>query len=299
MRGLAALSLVVCACGASIEGDVNATPDGNPPLDPDAEDIDAGLGLFGPPIVVPGANTNADEDDGTLSSTGLEMVFSLEEAGDNNRKHLYILTRMSTTDPFAGPPTRLPFNQTGAQDQTPRFSDDDLTLFFATNRDPNTSGLDIYRVTRPNVGGAFGTPTVVAGIDDPARDDKWFMPCAGNRFLMISNRGGVGEDIYEGVLGMGAPVRVAELSSAQSETGTFLTADCLTVYFASQRTGDNRIHIATRTAVDQPWGMPTEVTDFMPTPGENQEDPWLSADGRTFALSSNRNGNKDVFLSVR
>src|SRR5688572_24072509 len=160
MRGSSLLpaALLLCACGASLGGDVQATPDGNDPggdaeePPPDAQE----LGPFGAPAVVEGANSAAvSDDDGTLSNSGLELVFSLVEPGDNNRKHLYVLTRASTQVPFTGPPTRLPFNQTGATDQTPRFSQNDKTLFFASNRDPNTNGLDVHQITRANPGAPF------------------------------------------------------------------------------------------------------------------------------------------------
>jgi Tol biopolymer transport system component len=299
MRGLAMSALaLLCACGASVGGSQDQNPDGGGGDDQDADpppDDVAPLGPFGMPVVVPGASSGVGDDDGTLSHDGLELVFALVEPADNNRKHLYILTRASTQVPFAGPPTRLAFNVTGATEQTPRFSEDDLTLFFASSRDGN--GLDIFSTTRAP-GAAFGTAvTKLPAINDGDDDDKWYMPCDVGRFLMISSRAG-NEDIFEGI-GAAAPTRVAALSSAQPETGTFLTPDCLTVYFASTRGGPNRIFTSTRTAVDQPWPAPTEVTDFMPGATENQEDPWLSPDGRTFVLSSNRNGTKDVFISTR
>jgi Tol biopolymer transport system component len=274
---------VVCSCGASVGGDVPNTPDGNDLVDADEQPPPDALelGPFGAPVVVPGADSAAiAEDDGTLSNSGLELVFAGVVAGDNDRKHLFILTRASTQVPFAGPATRLPFSINGATYQTPRFSQNDKSLFFASNRDP------------------IASLTKVAGIDEPDDDDKWFAPCGGNRYLMISARGG-DEDIYEGRLGMTPPTRVAELSSPQGETGTFLTEDCLTVYFASTRSGNNRIYTATRAAVDQPWPVPTEVLDFMPGAMENQQDPWISADGRTFVLASDRLGTRDVFMSTR
>jgi len=297
MGGFARLAVVlVCACSATVgtQGATDAGGDNDPDatVEPDAET----LGAWGTPTLVPGASTGVSEDDGSMSSPALEVVFSAIDPADNN-KHLYYMVRTTKQDPF-GPAIRLPFNVTNSTDQTPRFSADDLTLYFASNRDPNTTGLDVYQVTRPSVGGTFGTPSLVAGIDDPAKDDKWCMLCAGNRYLMISNRAG-GEDIYEGVLGMGAPVRVAELSSPQSETGTFLSQDCLTVHFASTRGGPNRLYTSTRTAIGMPWAPPTTVDDFVPLATENQEDPWLASDGRTFMFSSNKSGNRDVYLSTR
>lgn len=300
MRGPAVLALALAfGCGAQLDDDSqNTTVDGAPdnpdgPVAPDAFQ----LGPWGPPTPVPGASTATPEDDGSMSSGALELVFSFADPADSNRKHLFMVSRASTSDPF-GSPVRLDFNVNGATDQTPRFSADDLTLYFASTRDPNTNGLDVWRVTRPAVGAAFGTPSKVGGIDDATADDKWFMPCAGNRYLLISSRGGQ-EDVYEGILGMGTPTRVPELSSAGAETGTFLSEDCLTVYFASTRSGQNRLYTASRAAVDQGWSLPQEVLDFMPGATENQEDPWISADGRTFVFSSNIAGNKDVFISTR
>ena len=297
-------ALLLCACGASVQGDVQDTPDGNIGVDagdeqppPDAQE----LGPFGAPVVIEGANSAAvSDDDGTLSSDGLELVFAQVVPGDADRKHLFLLTRASTAVPFAGPPARLPFSENGATYQTPRFSQNDKTLFFASNRDPNTDGLDVFEISRGNAGAPFdlASLTKVAGIDDPDDDDRWFAPCGGNRYLMISARGGE-EDIYEGRLGMTPPTRVAELSSPQGETGTFLTEDCLTVYFASTRSGNNRIYTATRATVDDPWPAPTEVLDFMPGAMENQQDPWISPDGRTFVLASDRLGTRDVFISTR
>lgn len=302
MRGLAAAVFgLLSACGATVD---NVTPlqDATPgddagfdaPLPPDAPD-DAPLGAFGAPTPVPGASTAVPEDDGTLSSDGLDLVFAFADPDDNDRKHLFLMTRLALDQPFSAP-VALPFDTDGQTEQTPRFSADDRTLFFASNRD---GSLDIFQATRSAPGANdFGTPVAVAGVSVDGATDKWFMPCDGGRYLMISDRDG-DPDIYEGVLGQGDPVRVAELSSNDSETGTFLTDDCLTTYFASTRTGDNRIFTSTRTSVDQPWPEPVEVLDFNPAANEDQEDPWLSRDGRIFLLSSNVAGNKDVFESRR
>ena len=107
------------------------------------------------------------------------------------------------------------------------------------------------------------------------------------------------DDIYEGTVGGGAPTRVAELSSSDAgDTGPFLGADCLTVYFASTRSGANRIYKSTRTSVSTPWSAPTLVTDFMNV-GVAQEDPWLSDDQRTFVFSATTTTNKDVYITTR
>ncbi len=121
------------------------------------------------------------------------------------------------------------------------------------------------------------------------------MPCTGNRYLMI-----LGADIAEGVLGGGPPTVVAELSTARSETGPFVTTDCLTTYFASNRPDGvtNRIYTSSRAAIGAPWSTPTVVTDFALLGGA-QQDPFMSKDQRTFMLVSDITGTTDVYISTR
>lgn len=279
--------LACAACEATIEGAPLGGIDGS---------TGTGLGAWSSPMLVMGANTGIDEDDATPTASVLEMIFSYADPNDNNRKHLYAMTRSSPQDMWSAP-LALPFNATGSTDQTPRLSADGLTLFFASNRDPNTNGLDVWRVTRPSVGAAWGTPEEIVELVAANDDDKWFAPCANGRYLMISQRGG-GEDIYEGVLGAGAPVRVAELSSSSGETGTWISADCTLAYFASTRSNANRIYTASRPTAGAPWSAPTLVEDFLALGGD-QEDPWISPDRRTFVFVSDASGSKDVYLSTR
>jgi hypothetical protein len=293
-RSLLGLTLVLCACKASI-GDGPADDAGLGDAI-DASTIDAPpdalvLGAWGPPAKVPGASTTAIEDDGSLSSTTLELVFAIVDAADANRKDLYIQTRPSPTGTWTTP-QKLPFSLTGSSEETPRFTGDDLTLFFASDRAGGAGGLDIYKVTRATIGGAWSTPALVPGVNTAA-NEKWLAPCGGSRYLLV-----VGGDLAEGTLGGGAPTIVAPLSSTANEIGAFLTQDCLTAYFASAVSGTLQLYTSTRTAVTAAWPSPAAVTDFTALGGA-QEDPWVSPDNRTFALVSNISGSKDVYLSTR
>jgi hypothetical protein len=280
------------ACGVRLEG---GTPPSDGQADPDAVDPDGPgdgppLGPWGTPQLVPGAGTGEGEDDGSLSSTTNELVFSYADPTDGT-KDLYYMRRTSPSEPWTAPQP-LPFNVAGVSDETPRFSPDDLTLYFASARPGGLGGLDIYRVSRPSVGGTWGAPEPVPGVSTTGTD-KWFMPCStGSSYLTI-----LGGDIGQGTLGS-PPSVCAELSSPQSETGTFLSKDCLTVYFASTRSGDNRIYRSTRPSVGEPFAAPTLVDDFQLLGGD-QEDPWLSLDQRTFAFVSNVRGSKDLYISTR
>ena len=294
------LLALLCACKAEIGGGNPADPDGG---DIDASDAMAMLGPWSAPMMVPGASTTgASEDDGTLSNSTLELIFSKADAAiDGGRKHLYWMSRTSVTATTWSTPVRLAFNVDGTSDEAPRFSADDKMLYFASSRTGTTGALDIFQTTRPTVGLSTGwTGPALVGAINSTQNEKWCMPCSLGRYLMISGRApSTTEDVYEGATGT-APTLVSELSSAgSSDTGTFLSSDCKSMYFASVRSGPNRIYKATRTAVTSPWLAPALVPDFSAV-GTAQEDPWLAEDQRTFVFSALTSaGNKDVYITTR
>lgn len=301
------LLLILCACKAEIGGGSPGNPDApnSDVLADDAPTPDAMLGPWSAPMLVPGASTSGiGEDDGTLSHSLLELVFSRAEAGvDSGRKHLYWMSRPSVTSMTWSAPVRLSINLDGTADETPRFSADDKTLFFASSRIGTTGGLDIWQTTRPTVGVATGwsTPTLLGTINS-AQTDKWCMPCSLGRYVMVSGRNNPAnpsDDIYEGLDGA-APTLVTQLSDLNDgDTAPFIASDCLTIYFASSRSGTNRIYTSTRASVASPWAPPVALPDFQAV-GLAQEDPWLSQDQRTFVFSATTTaGNKDVYITTR
>ena len=302
MRGGLTIGLVACCvsaagCGVRLDGADQPFPDGSTPNGPDARTVDAPpdgppvLGPWGTPTLVAGASGLGGEDDGTLSSSTNEMIFAIADPAANNTKDLFSMSRPSPTGAWTAP-VKLPFNVTGVSDETPRFSPDDLTLYFASGRAGGLGGLDIYRVTRSAVGSAWGTPQPVSGVST-ANTDKWFVPCPVNGTYMVS----VNNDIGQGTLGS-PPTVCPELSSIEAETGPFLSPDCKTIYFASVRSGTNKIYRATRPSLSAQFSTPELVTDFNLLGGA-QEDPWLSTDLKTFVFVSDKSGTKDVYISTR
>lgn len=296
LLGCALTALTAAACKVELASDpsdssgTDAAGGADAPIGIDAAPDAAPLGPWGTPQLVPGASTGGSaEDDVTLSSTALELVFAVNT---NNGKDLYYMSR-AALDAAWTTPAAMPFNSGSASDETPRFSADGLTLYFASARAGGGTGLDVYRVTRAAIGGAWSAPAVLTGLATTATE-KWFAPCAlDTTYVAI-----LGTNVAEGTLGS-APVVSAVLSSTATETGTYLSPDCLTVYFASQRSGDTRLYRATRAARGAAWSTPVLVDDFLATVGGNQEDPWLSGDQRIFAFASDARGTKDVYISTR
>jgi hypothetical protein len=238
------------------------------------------------------AATTAAEDDVTLSSDALELIFAIQ--GTVGKDLLYT-SRPSKSDPWAAL-VMLPFDSDNSSEETPRFSADDRALYFASDR-AGTATLDIYIVRRPERGSSlWGTPVRLDAVSTDQLVEKWFMPCGNDRYVMAQGSPTAGTDLVEGILGGDAPNVIAELSSTENDTGPFVTPDCLTIYFASNRSGASRIYTSRRTAVTEPWPAPAPVLDF-PVAGtsDGEEDPWLSPDGRTFAFAH----DKDIYLSTR
>jgi Tol biopolymer transport system component len=287
------LTLALCGAGCNAHlgpaSSSNVTVDGTPSGDGQGNSDAYVLGAWGTPMPVPGASSTANaEDDLTLSSAGTEMIFAVASGGN---KDLYVMTRPTTADPFGAPAALGVFNTSGTE-ESPRLSPDDLTLYFGRDG-------DIMKSTRSSVGGTWSSPAVVTGSGDTGSYEKWLAVCANDDFMVSRDNGASGQDLFEGTLGS-AGTLVAELSSSSNEISTFLSPDCLTVYFASNRSGQTMIYTSTRTAVGSPFPTPTMVgTPF--DSGTDNEDAWISTDQRIFVFASVRDAgtNKDIYISTR
>jgi len=302
MRGWA---ICVCACGlaacgARVEVSSDAPPGQGPdgpigPPPPDAAPgVDAMLGAWSMVAPIPAAATpGMGEDDGAPSSTETEMVFSGKLSGV--AKDIYVTTRNTVLDPWGTAAAVAELNTT-ATEQTPRITADGLSIYFSSARSGGPGADDIWMSTRSGPGSPWQPPTVVP-IVNSAQDERTLTPCQGGRYLMISFRTGSG-DVYEGVLGGAAPTLVASLSSAATETGTFVSADCLRAWFASTRDGTNDIFYGHRATVGDPWILDGKVTELS-TDTDDESDPWVSPDGHRMVFTSNADGENDVYQASR
>jgi hypothetical protein len=292
------LVAVLAGCEARIDGatplleDAGSVGMGETDGAPDAP---LALGAWSTPARVTQAATRATEDDVTLSSNALEMIFAI--AGTNG-KDLYYTSRKSLTDDWTSPMT-LAIDTPGASEESPRLSADDLTLYFASDSAGNGT-LDIYAATRADTTGpTWSKPAPLTDVNTDGLIEKWFAPCDGGHYVVVQGLATADTDLFEGVRG-GVPMLIPQLSSPSNDTGAFLTRDCLTIFFASNRSGMSAIYTAHRDHIDDPWPAASPVTDFaIPGGNGNQEDPWLSPDGHTFAFASDATGTKDVYLSTR
>jgi hypothetical protein len=267
------------------------TPDASTTKQPDAgapgPDGQTTLGPWGTPAKVPGADTTADEDDSTLSSSRLELYFKRD---DGNETNLYVMTRITPNGTF-GPPAALTVLNTTVDEESPRLSQDDLTLFFGRNG-------DIFKTVRTSTTSPWQAPTAVTALNTGAYE-KWGVACS-NGYAMVSRAvSNNGQDMFEGDIATGATSSVTQLNSTSNEQGTFLSNDCLRVYFQSSRdNGQFDIYVASRATMTTAWSNPTKIPDFN-TGTFNEEDAWISPDQRTFLFASNSSGSRDIYIATR
>jgi hypothetical protein len=286
--------MLLGACDAQLGGGLsddggNGRGDGNNMKNPDAStDGQTMLGPWGTPTKVPGADTAREEDDATLSSSRLELYFKRDDSDSSN---LYVMTRPSTSAAFGAPVALTVLNST-VDEESPRLSPDDLTLYFGRNG-------DIYKTTRTAVGSPWGAATAVTSLNTSAYE-KWAVVCTSGYAMVSRAVTNEGQNLFEGDITTGANAAVTQLNSTSQEQGTFLSTDCLRVYFQSNRdNGQFNIYMATRlTLLLGAWTNPTAMSDFN-TGTFNEEDPWISADQRTFVYANNSAGNKDIYISTR
>jgi len=294
---------LLCACNAHLGGtnDHTATTDGSPGGGTDGgsnmQMTDAGvtLGPWGTPAPVTGAaSALVNEDDPTLSSDGLELYYAVAQSGGG--KKLFRMTRATRSDPFANATVLTAFNG-GTSNEGPRLAYDDLTIYWGVDG-------DIYSATRATTASAWTVVGKVPGVDTTTGYEKWLAVCGdGSHFIVSRDIGDAnGQDLYEGTLGGGAGTRIDTVSSTSSEISTFVSKDCLTLYFASNRLGanDTQIFFSTRTAIGGTWSAPVPA----PAPfdgGTDNEDPGYTPDNRLFVFATTRGGNgtKDVYLATR
>jgi len=292
MGGRLALALLLLgACSAELHhgqltadappADTTQNPTDAPAGSPDAP---VALGPWGTPALIPGASDPAlSEDDGTPNQALTELYFGVVNA--NTNKDLYWMTRATPSDPWG---TKQLLVQSANNDESPRLSPDELTLYYGRNG-------DIYQLTRASLTAPWGGNQIVPAVNvvGSATYEKWMAVCDNNYYMLVRN-----SDLWEGTLGS-APTKVDSLSTTGSEISTWLSKDCLTVMFARTPTnGQEDIMISTRATTTDPWPAATVLTDFN-TATSNEEDAWMSNDGHTFTFASNAAASKDLYMSTR
>jgi Tol biopolymer transport system component len=267
------------------------------PLDADASAgsemmmPDAALGPWTTPTPM---SVMAGVDDPSLTDDRLELYFNAN--GD-----IYITTRQTLTSAWSG--AQVVATLSTASETTPEVSYDGLTIFVSSDRTGTLGSQDIFSVTRANRGAAWGTPAPVPNINSPTQETSSVMTPDGLVIVMTSQRGtSNSSDLFTSVRSSptgawATPIEQTALTTATHEGSPFLSADGLTIYFDSDKTGNNDLYYAHRNSVNDLFPPAVPVPDINTSASE--EDAWLSADGRHLVFYSDRSGMPGLWESSR
>jgi Tol biopolymer transport system component len=98
----------------------------------------------------------------------------------------------------------------------------------------------------------------------------------------------------------GPPRLVPELAGVNEDDDPTLTDDLLEIYWEAQRSGSDRLTMASRATADATWSAPVVVME-LDSVGGGEACPEISRDGLTIMFSSYRGGgpSADIYISTR
>jgi Tol biopolymer transport system component len=195
--------------------------------------------------IAPVVNVNSTADDAAAAGTPdtLLLVFASARTGTLGLQDLMFATRQQAGDEF-GAPAFLTGLNSSSHDSDPALTADGLLLCYSTDRSSGWNGRDIWCATRATASSSFGDPEELTDVTSTDSDTDPCLSGDGLTIFFSSTRdgGSGGSDIWtasrlDRSLPFGAATRVAELCSTSNDWGAALSADGMTIYFASDRAG--------------------------------------------------------------
>ena len=193
---------------------------------------------FGPPEPVRALNSTEDDGRFELSRDGLTGVLSSLRPPSSGYD-LWLATRSDPTAEFMV--TQLSAINSKAADKDPHFSRDGAHLYFS---------VDSKRlVVSERRGTAFDAPTPLPGLDDvPGGGDPNLSP--DELTIVFSSQRQTSIDLYVATRAsasdsFGPPIALTAINTEHTEQDAFVTRDGCELWFASDRSGNVDIYVAT------------------------------------------------------
>lgn len=279
-RPFAILTLLT-ACGfepGAYRGDDSTASDAAA----DTRGIDAAIDAFQlgawaapTPVAITGAGA---DDDPTLTADMLEMYF-------NRANDIYVTTRASLTSDWSTPQVVDALSGASEIETTPEVTSDGTTIFVASNASGTEGSTDIWMSTRATRTSLWDTPTRIASISD-VYSEGGSAPTDDLKAIVFTSdaTGGSGlSDIYLSLRDQvadewGTPANLSTVNSASNDYSPQLSADRLTLWFDSTRSGSDDLYVATRGSPTADFGTPVPISELNTAATEG--DLWVSPDHR-------------------
>jgi Tol biopolymer transport system component len=195
---------------------------------------------------------------------------------------------------------------TSSYELIPKTSLDGLSLYFASNRTGTVGDNDVWVATRATTSDNFGSPVNLgAPINTPSLDGGPDISADGLTIVFNSNRpGGSGQrDLYIATRAtianpFGAVVNLGPaINTSFDDYSPSLSADGLTLYFASDRSGglgDHDLWATKRASLAAPWGTPVNLGPNINT-AFTDYNPEIAWDGKSVVFTSQRSGIDAIY----
>lgn len=304
MRFIAFLAaFLACACGRLQFDAIDAAADANggdgaPDDAPDA----APLGPFAAPTMIAALTDPGQDDDPTATGDLLELYFASERLGAaGGYADIFVSKRMSVLDPWPAPTAVTELN-TMYEDQAPGVSSDGLTIYFSSRR-PAGARSNVWMATRGSRTDVWSAPVMVAELAGTVDE---FEPQPDESHLhLVLYRVLPNNEIFESsrastVAVWGTPVPVDSVNmSTTAEQSPCLAASGRELWFGSDRGASTMfdLYVARRASVADLFGAATAESALNGPAIDN--DPWVSPDGHTLLMTSNRTGDYEIYEAHR
>lgn len=263
------------------------------------------LGLWSEPVPVTEVNTDYGDRTPFLSYDGLTLYFCRADTPAFYYHRIYQATRPEPQGPFTSVQEISSLNYSGGHVACPWVSPDNLRMYYhrtepgsewrlkvserASVNDPWQPGINISEL---NVLGHLGDPSLT--------EDELTIVFYGNN--LSGGQGGV--DLWMATRPdknspFGNITNLAGVNSSAGEGDPFISPDGLSLYFASDISGNLQMYKAERESLDAPFGN-VEHLSFFDTPGANSRFPTLSSDGSAFYFCRELGGavvSADIYVS--
>lgn len=286
MRELLGLLVLCCAgCGLVSYDSIAASA-----TDASEAVADADLSApFGAPEVVAAVASDQLEDDPSLDGQQTELYFS-----QNNNIWVASGQDFSTRMQAAG------LAEPGVDEDSPELSRDGLTMFYTVGN-VGMELADISIATRSSLGDPWLPGPQPAELNSD-RNERSPAPSADLLTIVFASNRGATNRIYIAERAStsapwSTPRELTELAATGTEDSPMLSDDKLSLYFTSDRSGNFDLYVARRASVDDPFGSPEPLTEI--NTDAEESDPWISPDQRTLYFTTDRGGNRDVYVSRR
>ena len=292
------LLVVLAACGTVNRG---KQPDAGQPDGPAA---DGSIPCSARPFAAPRPLSELDPGFQPWLSPDEKTIYYTRM---NNGLGDILVAQRTNGDAFGTPAAVTAVNEAATDDGSPTLSADGLEMILCSDR-PNRGQYHLWRTTRLLTTDAFATPQLMTSVNDMTAFDCFpTLRNDGLELIFTSNRtGSMGSgDLFHAAGSMGAfgtATALASLNTQSDEVNPVLTQDGLTIFFASNRPdstakGAYDIWTAHRPALDQPFGVPTAVTEV--NSADNDYPGWISADGCRLYMARRSDTGEDLFVAER